>query len=313
MTKHFLKETDFTPAMVEETFALAEEMKSQRGSPAHDFLRGQSWGMLFYKNSTRTRVSFEVGIRELGGYPLVLDSRSMQIGRGESVQDTARVLGRYLHGLIIRTFGQEVVDGFADYSGLPVVNALTDYLHPCQIFSDVFTIAGHFGRNGADLDAVRGRKVAFLGDTACNMANSWLMAGHVFGLDIALGGPARYRPGSAIAAELDALGYSVANRHSIDPWAAVAGADVVYTDVWVSMGDEAEEAERLQEMKPFQVTAGLLQAAAPGAVFMHCMPAHPGVEVTEEVLALPSAILFDQAENRLHMQKAILAQLAKPA
>lgn len=310
--KHFLKETDFDTDEIRSVFAHAFEYKQNRGqagSPGP--LAGQTWGLLFYKNSTRTRVSFEVGLNELGGHPLVLDQRGSQIGRGESIADTARVLSRYLSGIIIRTYGQEIIEEFAAEGSVPVVNALTDLLHPCQIYADCFTLCEKLGHSRDPFAALAGKKLAFLGDTACNMANSWLLAGALFDMKIALAGPAGYAPGQPIKDLLEAEGLASDYAFTTDPAEAVEDADVVYTDVWVSMGDEDEEASRLAEMRPYSVTTDLLDRAKPNALFMHCMPAHPGQEVSQEVLDDPRAILFDQAENRLHVQKAILAQLAQ--
>lgn len=309
--RHFLKETDFTTHELPRVFAKASDFKRLRGKDESRPLAGQSWGMIFYKNSTRTRVSFEVGIHELGGHPIRLDQNSSQIGRGESIADTAGVLGRYLHGLIIRTYGQEIVEEFAAVSGIPVVNALTDYLHPCQIYSDVFTLAEKFGQDGDDLASLQGRKLVFMGDTSSNMANSWLMAGALFGIEVVLCGPESYAPKGDIVQEISNLKPGSSIAFTSNPQEAVADADVIYTDVWVSMGDEKNEKKRIEEMRPYSVTKKLWDRANSDSLFLHCMPAHPGLEVTEEVLQNPRAILLDQAENRLHMQKAILATLAE--
>jgi len=309
--RHFLKETDFSPAEVPLLFEMAAEFKRLRGGEYPKVLENQSWGMIFYKNSTRTRISFEVGLYELGANVVRLDSNATQLNRGESIEDTAKVMGRYLHGLVIRTFGQEIVEEFARHSGIPVVNALTDFLHPCQIYSDVFTLAEKLGGNGGNLQSLRGRKLAFLGDCDSNMANSWLLAGEIFGLNVVLGGPPSHAPGEAIRKELKSLSVDAEPAFTTDPKEAVAGADAVYTDVWVSMGDEDETASRKSAMVPYSVTQDLLAHAAENCLFLHCMPAHPGEEVTEEVLGSAASALFDQAENRLHMQKAILAQLGE--
>ncbi len=307
--RHFLKETDFSAAEIPLLFDMAADFKRLRGGDYPPALKGQSWGMIFYKNSTRTRISFEVGLHELGANSVRLDTNATQLGRGESIEDTAKVMGRYLHGLIIRTFGQEIVEEFARHAGIPVVNALTDLLHPCQIYSDVFSLAETFGESGGDLDSLKGRKLVFLGDCDSNMANSWLLAGLIFGIEVVLSGPPAYGPGDAIRAEMKRIAPEAAPTFVTDPEEAVADADAVYTDVWVSMGDEKEAADRKKGMAPYSVNSSLLAAAKPDCRFLHCMPAHPGEEVTEEVLAGPQSILFDQAENRLHMQKAILAQL----
>ena len=311
--KHFLKETDFTKDELIELFALAKQLKENRRQGDLTFvpLAGQTWILLFHKNSTRTRVSFEVGARELGGNPIFLHEESIQMKRGESIADTAKVLSRYAHGLIIRTHGHEIVEEFAREGSLPVINALTDFLHPCQTYSDAFTLAEHWNPGQPNPDALRGRKLAFLGDCAANMANSWLLGAHLFGMEIALAGPEEYAPAGDIRQLLKKEGFSPRDHFTTDPREAVQGADVIYTDVWVSMGQEEEEDRRLEAMKPYQVTVEMLEQAAPEAVFMHCLPAHPGQEVAREALDDPRSIIFDQAENRLHMQKALLSRLAQ--
>ena len=309
--RHFLKETDFSRAEVARIFSLAREYKRARGS--HDRpLAGQTWAMIFAKSSTRTRVSFEVGIHELGGNPLFLNRNDIQIGRGESVADTAKVLARFVHGLIVRTFDQAELAGLAAQDMLPVVNALTDFLHPCQIYADAFTAAERWAGPTGDLfGALAGRKVAFVGDTRFNMANSWILGAGLFGMKVALAGPAGFEPGAAIRALAAADGSAF--QFTTDPFEAVAGADLVYTDVWTSMGQESEAAERHARLRPFQVTGKLFAAAKPDALFLHCLPAHPGEEVTQEVLDHPRCVIFDEAENRLHVQKAILTMLAESA
>ena len=310
--KHFLKETDFTPSELPAIFARAREFKHKRGKRgAPTPLKGQTWAMIFSKSSTRTRVSFEVGIHELGGNPLFLNRNDIQLGRGESIADTARVLSRYVHGLVVRTFDHTEVQQLAETGSIPVINALTDLLHPCQIFADAFTLAERWGRGGDLVGSLRGRKIAFVGDRGCNVANSWILGANLFGMKISLAGP----PGFDAAPEFDQLlareGFAGGYHFTTDPFEAVRDADVVYTDVWVSMGKEEETAERIRVMTPFKVTPKLFAAAKPDAVFMHCLPAHAGQEVTQEVLDNPRSIIFDQAENRLHMQKAILAALVQ--
>ncbi|MBE7540330.1 MAG: ornithine carbamoyltransferase [Opitutaceae bacterium] len=311
--KHFLKETDFTLPEAAEVFALARELKATRGRRATPVLAGQTWAMIFSKSSTRTRVSFEVGIHELGGNPLFLNRNDIQLGRGETIEDTARVLSRFVHGLIVRTFDHGEVERLAAAGSIPVINALTDFLHPCQIYTDAFTVAERWsGGTGGDLLAsLRGRKIAFLGDTACNMAYSWVLGANLFGMKISLGGPEAFRPTKEFDAFLAREGFAGGYRFTADPFEAVKGADIVYTDVWVSMGKEEESRQRLKTLSPYQVTARLFAAARPDAWFLHCLPAHAGEEVTQEVLDNPRSVIFDQAENRLHVQKAILAQLAK--
>ncbi len=307
--KHFLQETDFSRDEVAQIFALARRFKQERGHHEKP-LAGQTWAMIFAKSSTRTRVSFEVGIHELGGNPLFLNSNDIQIGRGEPISDTAKVLSRFVHGLVVRTYAHADIVGLAQHGGRPVVNALTDFLHPCQIYTDAFTAAERWaGPNGDLFASLQGRKVAFLGDTGFNMANSWILGANLFGMKVSLGGPASDGPGPEIRALAAKTGGSF--HFTSDPYEAVAGADIVYTDVWASMGQESESAERQRRMMPFQVNKKLFDAAKPDALFMHCLPAHAGEEVTQEVLDHPRCVIFDEAENRLHVQKAILAMLAR--
>jgi ornithine carbamoyltransferase len=314
--KHFLKETDFDRHEAAEVLALARELKQKRGHHTPPVLAQQTWALIFSKSSTRTRVSFEVGIHELGGNPLFLNKNDIQLGRGESVGDTARVLSRMVHGLVVRTFEHAEVEQLAALGNVPVINALTDFLHPCQIYADAFTLAERWAPEGGDLLAsLKGRKIAFLGDTACNMANSWILGANLFGMEISLAGPEGFAPSAAFDALLEAeskrLGLPGKYHFTTDPREAVRDADVVYTDVWVSMGKEAEAAARIKTMSPYSVTAKLFAAAKPEAWFMHCLPAYVGKEVTQEVLDNPRSIIFDEAENRLHAQKAIMAILAR--
>ena len=315
--KHFLKETDFTRSELPRLFALARELKRSRGKrSAPKPLEGQTWALIFSKVSTRTRVSFEVGIHELGGNPLFLNKNDIQLGRGETIEDTARVLSRFVHGLIVRTFDHTDVERLAAAGSIPLINALTDFLHPCQIYSDAFTMAERWtrGSTGAKLvDSLRGRKIAFLGDTACNMANSWILGANHFGMKIALAGPRGFAPEPGLDALLAKEGFDPKQSYAFsdDPFEAVRGADVVYTDVWVSMGKEQDTKERIRVMSPYAVTTKLFAAANRDALFMHCLPAHAGEEVVQEVLDSPRSVIFDEAENRLHVQKAIMALLMK--
>lgn len=312
--RHFLKETDLSSTETASVFAQAAALKAHRGRAKNQELAQQSWGLLFFKKSTRTRVSFQVGVHELGGLPVMLNADDMQISRGETVADTARVLSRYLHGMVIRCHEHSLLEDFAKSGTMPVVNALSDFLHPCQFMTDMFTLAERWspGKPENYLASLKGRKIAFLGDTACNMANSFILGGAALGLEIALAGPAGYEPTTLIRQQLQKDGLKESFTFTTDAAKAVQGADMVYTDVWVSMGMEAEKAARLKTMQPYQVNAGLMKLAKPDAYFMHCLPAHPGEEVTAEVLASPQSIIFDQAENRLHVQKAILAHLTRP-
>ncbi len=310
--KHFLKETDFKLHEVAEVFALARDLKQKRGRHTPPVLAQQTWAMIFSKSSTRTRVSFEVGIHELGGNPLFLNKNDIQLGRGESIEDTARVLSRFVHGLIVRTYEHSEVERLAAAGTIPVINALTDFLHPCQIYTDAFTAAERWAPRGGDmLASLKGRKIAFLGDTACNMANSWILGANLFGMKISLAGPAGFEPGPEINALLAQEGFKGGYHFTTDPFEAVKDADIVYTDVWVSMGKEEETKKRIRVMSPYAVTGALFAAAKPDAYFMHCLPAHPGEEVMQEVLDNPRSIILDQAENRLHVQKAIMAVLAQ--
>ena len=308
--RHFLKETDFNYAEASAVFESARKIKQFRGRTSSGTLNGQTWALLFAKSSTRTRVSFEVGLTELGAHVMYLDQRTTQMGRGETISDTAKVLSRYVHGIVIRTYGHEIIEEFAASSSMPVVNALTDFLHPCQIYTDAFTLAERWAKPGQPLiESLKGRKLAFIGDSANNMANSWILGGALFGMKIALAGPKGFAPGKEIVEQLKKDGLENNFLYTEDPLEAAADADVLYTDVWVSMGQEAEEKERLKLFKPYCVDSRLMAAAKKDAIFMHCLPAHLGMEVSEEVYNSPASIIFDQAENRLHVQKAVVSAL----
>lgn len=311
MARSFLKTTDFTQAEIAEVFKHACALKAARGLAGSDLLAGQSWALIFHKPSTRTRVSFEVGLREMGAYPLYLDQAGSQMGRGETIADTARVLSRYVHGIVIRTFDHASVEELARHANVPVVNGLTDFLHPCQIVADALTLAERWAAPGGDLYAsLAGRRLTFYGDCASNMAHSWILGGAHFGMEIVLCGPESFAPNrNKIDALLEAANLPKNYHFTTDPLAAAKGADVLYTDVWVSMGDEAEREKRLRTMKPYQVSAKIFAAAKADAFFMHCLPAHAGEEVSQEVLDNPRSLIFDEAENRLHAQKAIVAKL----
>ena len=309
--KHFLKSTDLKDCEVEKVFSLSQQFKKTRGEGGLSVLGNQSWGMIFFKTSTRTRISFRVGIQELGGHPVHINQDEIQLSRGESIEDTARVLSRYLHGLVIRCYEHTLLEQFASHGSIPVVNALSDFLHPCQVYSDAFTLLERWSDGKRFLDALKGRKIAFFGDAASNMANSWVLGGSLFGMEVALAGPGQYAPGPEIEAVLKSSGYAPTYTFHTDPMEAAENADVIYTDVWVSMGKENEASDRLDIMSPYQVNASIMARAKPEALFMHCLPAHPGFEVTQEVMDSRASIVFDQAENRLHTQKAILAMLAE--
>lgn len=307
---HFLKETDFTPEQAQHVFLLAKQFKDDRLNCPQN-LKKQSWGLLFYKSSTRTRISFEVGVNELGGFPIVLDSQNTQIGRGETIADTAKVMSQYLHGLVIRTYGHEIVEEFAKHATMPVVNGLTDLNHPCQLYTDIFTLLERYSPGAMDIKALKGKKVVFFGDCASNMANSWIHAAAMFGMEITLAGPEGFAPTHEIDAVLEADGLAKQYVFTTDAKSATEGADVLCTDVWVSMGDEAEAVKRKSAMTPYQVNGDLLALAKSDAYFLHCLPAHAGEEVSQEVLDSPQSIIFDEAENRLHAQKAIMAKLVE--
>jgi len=294
--RDFLKVPDLTAQELEELFALAADMKA--GRYREKPLAGQTLAMVFTKSSTRTRVSFEVGAYQLGGHALFLSSRDLQIGRGEPIKDTARVLSRYVDGIMIRTFAHSDVEELAEHATVPVINGLTDYLHPCQILADVFTVFEAFG-------GWRGKTIAWIGD-GNNVANSWLHAAAVLGFELRLACPEGYEPAREI---FERAQQSASVSMHEDPEEAVRGAHVVNTDVWASMGQEGEADARLLAFKGFTVDAALMKIAAPDAIFLHCLPAHRGEEVTEEVIEGPQSRVFDQAENRMHAQKALLAKL----
>ena len=300
MIRHLLTGREFDRPALEQLIETTAKLKAGRGKPGQPRpLEGKSIGMIFSKSSTRTRVSFEVGIHELGGQPIYLDESKTQMGRGETIADTARVLSRFLHGIVIRTFRQSDVEGLAQYGSIPIVNALTDDYHPCQAFADLFTIWERKGR-------LEGLKMAYLGDGASNMANSLMMACKLAGMTFSIGAPEEFRPRQAIMDEH--LGPGVVEWTS-DPVAAMKDADFVYTDVWVSMGFEKESRERMRILEPYRLDMKMLGYAKPDVKVMHCLPAHRGEEITDEVMESAHSIVFDEAENRLHMHKAILCTL----
>lgn len=310
---HFLKETDFPLTQLEGIFQLAKTLKANRGQPNQPKpLQGQTWGLLFSKSSTRTRVSFEVGILELGGQPIYLDQRTIQMGRGETIADTARVLSRYLHGVVIRCHGHDIIEDFARYGSIPVVNGLTDFLHPCQLYTDLFTLAEKWTPEGHPmLSSLKGKTVAFFGDCSSNMAHSWIVSAAMLGINLKLAGPQSFAPAAEIDTFLKTAGLPNNYTFTTSATEAATDADCLYTDVFVSMGKEEETAKRLAEMLPYQVNSALMANAKPDALFLHCLPAHYGEEVTEEVFNSPNSIVFDEAENRLHVQKAVLCALAE--
>ena len=294
--RHFLAIPDLARDELLGLLALAERMR--QGAYAARPLAGRTLAMIFTKSSTRTRVSFEVGTFQLGGHALFLSGRDVQLGRGEPVADTARVLSRYADGIMIRTFAHAEVEELARHATVPVINGLTDLLHPCQVLADLLTLRQQLG-------AVEGRRVAWVGD-GNNMANSWLHAASVLGFELRLACPAGYEPDAAILAH---AGRSAPVRLVGDPREAVEGADVVSTDVWASMGQEGEHERRARAFAGFRVDAALMGRAAPRAIFLHCLPAHRGEEVAAEVIDGPQSRVWDEAENRLHVQKALMAAL----
>ncbi|HYL05219.1 MAG TPA: ornithine carbamoyltransferase [Thermoanaerobaculia bacterium] len=302
MPRHLISIHDLSAAEAAGLFRLAAAVKGRPLDHAAA-LAGKSLGMIFEKSSTRTRVSFEVGMVQLGGHALFLSSRDIQLGRGEPIGDTAKVLSRYVDGIMARTFAHQTVVDLARFGSVPVINGLTDDLHPCQALADYFTLGEVFGE-------LRGRKLAYVGD-GNNMAHSLLFGGPKVGMDVAVASPAGYtvKPHYAELARQDAAAAGTAVLLTADPYEAVQGASCVYTDVWASMGQEAEAQQRLQAFRGFQVDARLMAAAKPEAVFLHCLPAHRGEEVAAEVADGPQSRIFDEAENRLHVQKAILLWL----
>ncbi len=295
--KHFLSIEELSATEIHGLLDSATQLKLQRGCDGTQ-LAGQTWALIFTKSSTRTRVSFEVGIRELGGFPMFLSKNDIQLGRGEPIKDTARVLGRMVHGAIIRTFAQQDVVDFAGYSGIPTINALTDDEHPCQILADLLTIREKLGD-------WTGKKVAFIGDGFSNMTISWMWAARHLGFDLAVAAPVSCQPTAGFLAKLNAPNVTI----TADPNEAAHDADVINTDVWLSMGQEDQKEKEL-EFSGFEVNAELLAAAAPGHIVLHCLPAYRGKEISEEILELHADTIFQQAENRLHAQKAVLVALA---
>jgi ornithine carbamoyltransferase len=279
MTRHFLALSQYSKKELDDLFSLTSELKAkQKQGIEHHLLKGKTLAMIFEKSSTRTRISFEVGIYQLGGHGLFISNKDSQMGRGEPIKDTARVMARYCDGVMIRTFGQEIVEEFAKYSSAPVINGLTDKFHPCQIMADIFTVIEHKGSYG-------GLTYAWLGD-GNNMANTWIEAAAIFGFELRLACPKGYEP-------------------------AVAGADVLNTDVWASMGQESEQKERETAFAGYCLDEALLGLAKPDCLVMHCLPAHRGEEISDGVIEGPCSVVWDEAENRLHVQKAIMATLMK--
>ena len=305
MNKDFLTIHDLSPDEVEHVLDLAAHLKAMQASGVpHRYLEGQTLGMIFEKSSTRTRVSFEVGMYQLGGSALFLSSHDTQLGRGEPIKDTARVLSRYLDGIMIRTFAHETAEELAKWADIPVINALTDLLHPCQVMADLLTMREHKGKNLSEL------KVAFVGD-GNNMANSYLYGAAKTGMTLTVATPKTHQPNKTVLknAMKDAKETGAKLILTDDPMEAVKDADVIVTDTWASMGQEAEHDKRKKIFAPYQVNKALLKKADRRAIVMHCLPAYRGEEITDEVFEANAGVIFDEAENRLHAQKAIMTLL----
>lgn len=301
--KDMLSIHDLSVDEVQEILALAKELKAkQKAGVPHEILKGKTLGMIFEKSSTRTRVSFETGMYQLGGQALFLSNRDLQLGRGEPIRDTARVLSRYLDGIMIRTFGHDRVEELAKWADIPVINALTDLLHPCQVLTDLLTIEEYKGKN------LKGFKMAYVGD-GNNMTNSFLYGCAKVGMTFVAATPEDYRPDETVFKNAleDAKETGAALSLVTDPKEAVKDADIVVTDTWASMGQEAEHEARKKIFAPYQVNKELLKGADKRVIVMHCLPAYRGEEITEEVLEANANVIFDEAENRLHTQKAIMA------
>ncbi len=297
--KHLLKMMDLTGGDITEILNLADQLKyEQKHGIEHKLLAGKTLGMIFEKASTRTRVSFEAGMYQLGGLPIFLSAGDLQIGRGEPVQDTARVLSRYLDGIMIRTYKQSEVDALAQNGSIPVINGLTDFAHPCQVLADLMTIREYKG-------SLEGRKLCFIGD-GNNMMNSLIVGGLKMKMEVAVACPAEYRPSPIVR---DFAAAHPAFSMTTDPLEAAKGADVLITDVWASMGEEAEADKRRKAFQGYQINDRVLAEAKPDAMVQHCLPAHRGEEITAEVFEAHSKEIFDEAENRLHAQKAVLVKL----
>jgi ornithine carbamoyltransferase len=302
MARHFLRDDDLTPAEQAQVLSLAQAMKHDRFA-ARPLAGPKTVALLFDKPSLRTRVSFTVGVAELGGQPLEIDTTKTHLGRGETIADLGRVLTRQVAAITWRTAGQERIEELASVATVPVINTLTDEFHPCQILADLQTVAEHFG-------SPAGRAFTYVGDGANNMASSYLLGGATAGMHVRIAGPPGYQPDPAVVARAQEIAAATGGSATVldDPMLAAKGADVLATDVWVSMG-QADAPERTAALAPYQVNGELLAVAAPGAIVLHCLPAHRGEEITAEVLDGPASLAWDQAENRLHAQKALLAWL----
>ena len=297
--KHLLSIEQTSREQIERILRSTADFKTKRGQISARPLAGQTWALIFSKPSTRTRVSFEVGIRELGGESIYMNAADAQLGRGELIKDTARVLARMVHGAIIRTYAQRDIEEFAEFSGVPTVNALTDDEHPCQILGDIFTIQEKRSN-------IEDKIVTFVGDGVANTAQSWLFAAGKLNFELRIASPKRYQPKAELLRRAGGRVFC-----TDDLQAAARDADVLYTDIWVSMGREADEARREAELGPYWINDALVKLAKPDVLVMHCLPAHRGQEIDEKTFEAHAQTIFDQAENRLHAQKAVLAELVK--
>lgn len=297
--KHFLTDEDLKHLDYSALMEFIIKVKKTRGKKTKKPLLGKSVGMIFSKTSTRTRLSFEVGIAELGGHPIFLNAKDLQLGHSETIADTARVLSRYLHAVVIRTYEQKEVEEFAKFSTIPVINALTNQYHPCQTLTDMFTIYEKAGR-------LKDINLTYIGDGSNNMANSLILSSKLAGVTITICSPKEYAPSKQICERKLGMGKVIWEKNPVQ---AVKNADFIYTDVWVSMGFEAESKARLAILTPYQLNKKLMKKAPSNVLVMHCLPAHRGLEITDDVIDGPRSIVFDQAENRLHAQKALLYKL----
>ena len=298
--KHLISMADLTHDEIAEILDMAEDLKEKRvRGKVTDLLKNKSLGMIFEKSSTRTRVSFEVAMCDLGGHALYLNAKDMQLGRGETVSDTSEVLSRYLYAIIARVYSHETVKQLAEHSSIPVINALSDHEHPCQILADLLTIREYKNR-------LKGLKYVWVGD-GNNVCNSAILGCALMDMEIVVACPPGYEPDEDIVEQARELGGKVTITN--DPSEAAKGADVLYADVWVSMGDEGEREKRLADLAPYQLNSKLVELAKPDVIVMHCLPAHRGEEISAEVMDCPHSVVFDQAENRLHAQKALLLKM----
>ncbi|WP_333811211.1 ornithine carbamoyltransferase [Timonella senegalensis] len=308
MPRHFLRDDDLSPVEQKEVLELGLEFAANRFA-RRTFEGPQAVAIIFDKPSTRTRVSFSTGVAEMGGYPLVIDAAGSQLGRGEPIEDTARVLTRQASTIVWRTFGQENVEKMAAYATVPVINSLTDEFHPCQILADLLTVAQHKG----GVDKLAGLTLTYVGDGANNMAHSYLLGGATAGMHVRIGAPAGFLPDPQVVKDASEIAAATGGSVLVttDPAEALRGSDVITTDTWVSMGDESSAEERSLPFVPFQVNAEAMAITAEGSIFLHCLPAYRGKEVTADVIDGPQSAVWDEAENRLHAQKALMAWLVE--